>query len=137
MDGPTAANIAREAARGQGTYFTALSNEMCWDAVAACQGRVLDAVNEDRGVDVYDRVVKNANDMLSIPEGATIGFFERGRVVHVMIGLGRGEAAGNKNATIGLGSPVGWEKLDLMQGWKKEGTFGPRNLAVRYRPLSI
>jgi hypothetical protein len=129
MDGLRAAAIAREAARGQGTYFTALSEQMCWDAVAACQNRP-----PGQYIDQSDRRVANADELRNIPEGATIGFFTPGTLVHVMISLGNGEAAGNKNACIGVGSPIGWEILDLMLNWNGSD-FGPRNLAVRFRPL--
>ena len=130
MDGPRAAAIAREAARGQGTYFKALSEQMCWDAVAACQNKP-----PGRHIDENDQVVGNADALMSIPEGATIGFFAPGTLVHVMIGLGNGEAAGNKNACIGTGNPIGWEILDLMPYWNGSD-FGPRNLTVRFRPLT-
>ena len=92
MDGPTAANIAREAAETQGTYFTSLSSEMCWDAVALCQGR-----EPGRHIDENATLVRNDGDLSYIPEGATIGFFDGGVLVHAMISLGQGLAAGNKN----------------------------------------
>jgi hypothetical protein len=127
MDGPTAASIAREAARGRGTYFTALTGLMCWDAVAACQGRP-----PGRYIDTIDELVRDVVTLRSIPEGATIGFFDRGTLVHVMIGVGNGEAAGNKNACVGTGSDIGWEILDLVPHMRGSG-FGPRNLTVRFR----
>lgn len=128
--GPSAAAIAREAARGQGTYYTALSSEMCWDAVALCQGRAA-----GRGVDINDKPVLGDSDARNIPEGASIGFFDRGTLVHEMISIGDGEACGNKNACIGYGSPIGWETLNLRNGWNSGSTFGPRRLEVRYRAI--
>jgi hypothetical protein len=130
MDGPTAANIAREAAETQGTYFTSLSNEMCWDAVALCQGR-----EPGRHIDENATLVRNDGDLSYIPEGATIGFFDGGVLVHAMISLGQGLAAGNKNACIGQGSPIGWEILDLAIGWGGPPGFGPRGLTVRFKPM--
>ncbi len=129
MDGTTAAGIAREAARGGGTYFTALSAQMCWDAVATCQNRP-----PGRYIEETDTAIQNVDELRNIPEGATIGFFNAGTLVHAMISLGNGEAAGNKNACIGMGNPVGWEILDLTQLWNS-GTFGPRNLVVCYRTI--
>jgi len=130
MNGPTAANIAREAARGgNSTYFGALSQQMCWDAVAACQGRP-----PGRHIDENAQVVANMDALRTIPEGATIGFFDGGTLVHAMISLGGGSAAGTKNACVGLGNPIGWEILDLTQGWHAT-TFGPRHLLVRQRTL--
>ena len=127
--GTAAAAIAREAMRGQGTYFTALSAEMCWDAVAYCQGR-----DGGPGVDLNDALVVGALDVSNIPEGASIGFFNNGTLVHEMISLGDGTACGNKNACIGHGSPVGWECLDLRNNWNG-ATYGPRNLRLRYRAI--
>ena len=50
-----------------------------------------------------------------------------------MIAVGGGVAAGNKNLCIGIGSPVGWEILDLNNlDW---GNVGGRGLTVRYRTL--
>jgi hypothetical protein len=128
--GIAAANIAREAARGQGTYFAALSSQMCWDAVALCQGRAL-----GRGVDINDTPVLGDSDVRNIPEGSSIGFFDNGTLVHEMISVGEGHACGNKNACIGHGSPVGWEQLDLRAGWASGSTFGPRSLQVRFRRI--
>ena len=128
--GTAAAAIAREAARGAGTYFTALSSQMCWDAVALCQGRAA-----GRGVDINDAPVLGDSDVRGVPEGASIGFFDNGTLVHEMISLGDGTACGNKNACIGMGSPVGWEALDLRNGWGSGTTFGPRRLQVRYRRI--
>lgn len=76
----------------------------------------------------------NVDALRAIPEGATIGFFDGSTLVHVMLSLGNGHAAGNKNGCIGMGSPIGWEALDLSAGWNATN-FGPRNLTVRYRPL--
>lgn len=129
MNGTTAAGIAREAARGQGTYFTQLTNQMCWDAVALCQNRP-----PGRYIDESDRAIQNADALRNIPEGATIGFFNAGTLVHAMISLGGGEAAGNKNGCIGMGHDLGWEILDLTQLWNG-GDFGPRNLVIRYRAI--
>ena len=129
MNGTTAANIAREAARGHGTYWRALSEQMCWDAVAACQGRA-----PGRHIDENATAVNNIDALRSIPEGATIGFFDGSKLVHVMISLGGGQAAGTKNGCIGMGSPIGWESLDLSTGWNAK-TFGPRSLQLRYCPL--
>jgi hypothetical protein len=128
--GESAAKIAREAARGQGTYFTALSNAMCWDAVALCQNRP-----SGRGVDINDTPVQGDSDVRGIPEGASIGFFDNGTLIHEMISVGGGEACGNKNACIGYGSPIGWELLNLRNGWGSGSSYGPRRLQVRYRRI--
>ncbi len=128
-DGPTAARIALEAARGGGTYFTALSGEMCWDAVGLCQGR-----GAGRGVNENDVRVSGAHDILGVPDGASIGFFHNGILIHEMIAVGNGNACGNKNACIGYGQPIGWEMLDLCIGWNGDA-FGPRNLVVRYHRI--
>lgn len=101
---------------------------MCWDAVALCQGR-----DPGRGVGVNDRLVTSAWALNGIPEGASIGFFDRGVLIHEMISVGNGAACGNKNACIGHGNPIGWERLDLSAGWNAgTNTFGPRRLQVRY-----
>lgn len=130
MDGPKAAERAREAARGmESTYFQALSSQMCWDAVAAVQNKP-----PGRHIDENAAVVSSLDGLRAIPEGATIGFFDGKTLVHVMLSVGEGSAAGNKNACIGMGNPVGWEILDLTAGW--QGTvFGERELVVRYKQI--
>src|SRR6266545_4458233 len=103
---------------------------MCWDAVALCQGR-----DRGRGVETTDHPVLGDSDVRNIPEGASIGFFANGTLIHEMISVGGGEACGNKNATIGYGSPIGWELLDLRAGWDSGSSYGPRRLQVRYRAI--
>ena len=100
---------------------------MCWDAVAACQGRP-----PGRYIDTFDEIVRDVATLRSIPEGATIGFFDRGTLAHVMISLGNGEAAGNKNSCVGIGEMVGWERHDLVPHMHGS-SFGSRNLTLRFR----
>lgn len=122
-----AAEFARNAAGG-GAGFEMLSSQMCWDAVYTCQtGQVAVQLGVNVAIDLTDADVTNANAD-SVPEGATIGFFRGGHLVHAMISLGNGQAAGNKNACIGVGSPIGWEILSL----RDTLTAG---LEVRYRPM--
>lgn len=81
-----------------------------------------------------DELILNAAAMRSVPAGAVIAFIEVGRadafhrseaartgtrpqgrrhIIHAMLSLGDGLAAGNKNSGIGIGEPVGWQVLDL------------------------
>jgi hypothetical protein len=56
---------------------------------------------------------------------------------HAMISTGAGFAAGNKNACLAIGNPVGWEILDLgnLVVWGSGGGATTRNVQVRYREL--
>lgn len=133
MTGEKAAQIAEEAAnQASGSVWRALTMLMCWDAVAACQNRA-----PGRYVETTDQVIATQGALRGIPRGATIGFFkpEGDVLVHAMLSLGGGLAAGNKNACIGMGAPLGWEILDLNKGWKG-GAFGPRKLKLRARAFA-
>lgn len=136
MSGHIAAQIARDAATGGGGVFLELSALMCWDAVIRCQVKAGGQAPGDHGVSMDDTPVNNPDDMRHVPQGAAIGFFEGGTLIHAMLATGHGLAAGNKNACIGIGGPVGWEILDLAGGvtWTGGRVQNPqRLLEVRYR----
>jgi hypothetical protein len=62
--------------------------------------------------------------MAALPVGHAIGFFDGERLVHMMLGVGDGQAAGNKNDCIGMGHPAGWEVLDLRSlRWNQDGSI--------------
>lgn len=141
MSGHVAAQIARDAATGGMTpTYRTLSAMMCWDAVVHCQvqaGRprpgAVTALGYGEVISADDPVVTSHGDMQHVPQGAFVGFFEGDRLVHAMICVGAGCAAGNKNECIGIGHSVGWEILDLSQlDW---GNVGHRRLTVRYRTM--
>ena len=144
--GHIAAQIARDTATGKmSEYFTLLSGKMCWDAAIECQ--VLAGVdrpaqisthNHDHVISLSDKAVCSATDMLGVPQGASLGFFRDGTLVHFMICVGAGMAAGNKNACIGLGNPVGWEILQLAKDldWNSDGfEFQKKQHKIRYRTI--
>lgn len=120
--------------------YRTLSTQMCWDAVVTCQvnaGRVdpgpVSVDNHGAVIGTSDTAINNLGEMQHVPQGSFLGFFEGTRLVHAMIAVGGGCAAGNKNACIGLGNPVGWEILDLANlDW---GNIGGRNLTLRYRSM--
>lgn len=110
---------------------------MCWDAVAYCQvqaGRPdpgdITVDNHDGVISAVDPVVADQGEMQHVPQGSFVGFFEGDRLIHAMICVGAGMAAGNKNACIGVGSPIGWEILDLGPFFAGAGRPG---ITVRYR----
>jgi hypothetical protein len=138
-----AAQIARDAATSKNQDYLTLSALMCWDAVVECHTKAgaprpngIQFNNYQHVISLSDTPVTNADEMRKVPQGAFIGFFEGDRLIHAMIATGAGLAAGNKNACLGIGSPVGWEILDLgnLAVWSGGGAT-TRNLQVRYRPL--
>ncbi|HQX91838.1 MAG TPA: hypothetical protein PL007_00025 [Thermomonas sp.] len=145
--GHIAAQIARDTATGKSSeYFTLLSGKMCWDAVIECQ--VLAGIKRPHSITTHshdhvisltdDKAVCSATDMLGVPQGASIGFFRDGTLMHFMICVGAGMAAGNKNACIGIGSPVGWEILQLAKDlqWNSDGfEHQETQYKVRYRAI--
>ena len=145
MSGHEAARVARDAATLQGDTYLQLSGMMCWDAVAHCQalGGGPAATSITVGdhlhyISTSDPSVTSAAEMRRVPQGAFIGFFHGGLLVHAMIATGHGLAAGNKNQCIGIGQPVGWEILDLASRltWSGGGARTPgRVLAVHYRRM--
>lgn len=128
--GQLAAGYATQNATDQTTDgYLALSGSMCWDAVVMCaanSGAITEADKQLLGsitatnfstfVRTTDPIVKSAADLRRVPQGAFMAFIENKgtpTLIHAMIATGHGLAAGNKNACIGVGSPVGWEILDL------------------------
>ena len=132
-----------------------LSSMMCWDAVAHC-ARLASIVDEGtyKGilskqssnthvlVTPKDKAVGSAGDIGSVPEGHALGFFTKAKgpwiMIHAMVSVGGGKAAGNKNACLGIGNPVGWEVIDLKSlawgnGFVKRGSD---QIYVFHRPLT-
>ena len=127
-------------------YRKKLNEEMCWNAVVLC-ARLSKVINEEEskklkpqnGIEykMYsnfvdpekDTLVRNVEEMVKVPKGSFIGFFETLSkeeehqsiklkagdkiLIHAMLAVGDGKAAGNKNSCIGIGSFVGWEILNL------------------------
>jgi hypothetical protein len=147
-----------------GTYYLSLTNEMCWDAVMRCAqfAGLIDQTRYDairryyyNLVGIHDHPVASAGDMANLAAGHALGFFEwdgiQWHCVHAMLSVGAGQAAGNKNACIGIGNPNGWERLDLQHGlaWSNNVTPGVddgflggyvqlpgRRFYVRSRPIT-
>ena len=147
MKGHIAAQIARDAATEQSEFYLALSSMMCWDAVIAAQTKAgvkkpkpVTVDKSDHVIKLSDPAVTSKGEMQKVPQGAFIGVFRGGTLVHAMIATGAGIAGGNKNECIGIGSPVGWELLNLAQDLKWEaGGFkdpGGRQHLVRYRAVA-
>lgn len=145
MSGRVAAQIARDAATGQNGDYLKLSGSMCWDAVVHCmiQGGASDpgsitSARFSHVISTMDPSITSGGEMQHVPQGAVIGFFEGDRLIHAMIATGYGCAAGNKNACIGIGQPVGWEVLDLggKLEWYNGGVkVGQKIITLHYRPM--
>lgn len=126
MRGHIAAQIARDAALDEhDNMYAMLSGLMCWDAVIACQVKAgmarpapVTTHEHDHVISLDDTAVASRREMQRVPQGASVGFFRNGTLVHMMIATGAGTAAGNKNQCIGIGEPVGWEILDLGVIWR-------------------
>lgn len=120
-----AANYARSVARNPASPdYRLLSSKMCWDAVLECAVKVQIITEEQCKrisgktalVNGSDRLVTSAESMKVAPPGQSLGFFAGFYPMHMMLSTGGGKGAGNKNACIGIGQPVGWELLDLVNG---------------------
>lgn len=143
MSGHEAARVARDAATSKTALYRELSALMCWDAVARCMElagtrinpRQITGTSYAHVVTPDDPAIDGRGTMQSIPQGSFIGFFDGDRLIHAMIATGYGMAAGNKNACVGVGAPVGWEILNLADelDW---GNVGHRGLTVHYRALA-
>ncbi|MBM4201403.1 MAG: hypothetical protein FJ189_08975, partial [Gammaproteobacteria bacterium] len=158
--------------------FAELSALMCWSAVIRCarNAGAISSFRAERlerldwkedfadFVSPSDTLVRHADDMRQVPVGAFIAFIRvdppdawhrflhvrkgKRHIVHAMLSLGKGWAAGNKNSSVGIGHDVGWEKLNLAEhlnwvgGERYDAINGyPRNvrarlpLRIRYRKL--
>jgi hypothetical protein len=139
-----AAKVARNAAKDKGQDYLQLSAMMCWDGVVECQVKAgapkpaaIQSNNFEHVISLKDPAVTGVDEMRRVPEGAFIGFFDGTKLIHAMISTGAGLAAGNKNACLAIGNPVGWELLDLgnLVVWGAGGGATTRNVQVRYREL--
>ena len=150
-----AANFARKMSSVTSSEYANLSGMMCWDAVMYCalKAGIIDQKKFDRLrgdqdlVALTDFAVAGQNAMYRLEPGNVIGFFEGAQIVHAMLCVGKGLAAGNKNDRVGVGHSVGWEILDLSNGlaWQAAaldtitapGLLQPtRDLLVRRCPIS-
>lgn len=101
-------------------------------------------------VALSDFAVAGPNAMYRLEPGNAIGFFwstpQGVTMVHAMLCVGKGLAAGNKNDCVGVGHSLGWEILDLANGLHWQGNTGTitapglteeggRELMVRYCPI--
>jgi hypothetical protein len=117
--------------------YAKLSARMCWDAALLCAwsvkgincsdvdlAKVAYTVVTDNGrsygrifVDEGNHEVTSAGQLLQLPKGAMIGFVHKTgtkALRHVMIHIGNGWGAGNKNGCVlRAGKEIGWEKLDM------------------------
>ncbi|WP_191092619.1 hypothetical protein [Francisella sp. SYW-9] len=139
---------------------------MCWDAVIQSLYNAK-AISERKYKSLFEKnlgrqcesvidpssstIVGSKYDLFRVPQGSFLGFFEinrnsQYRLIHAMLSVGAGCAAGNKNACIGIGNYVGWEILNLSNlRWMPEqqcfnlvplGNEGEALIHVRYS-LSI
>jgi hypothetical protein len=146
-----AGSVAKGAAQQNSQEYKVLSAKMCWDAVkhvAVLAGVIDDArangLAHTSMIRLSDKVVAHPDAMGNLPAGHVLGFFEGERLIHAMVSIGEGKAAGNKNDCIGVGGPVGWEVLDLKGGlkWGKDGIQAPkgagvsRAVTVHHRPIT-
>ena len=127
--------------------FRICSAMMCWDAAIECQIKAGVQSPGNVSTDSHDNVISldddnavtNKHEMQRVPQGASMGFFRDRTLVHFMIAVGAGCAAGNKNHCIGIGNPVGWEILNLAEKltWGRGGFIDPgdRLFLIRYRKI--
>lgn len=137
-----AAQTAREATDPEHPLYLELSAAMCWDAVkhcAASAGALNPDIDAQHGlVSVTDGEIRGQEAMATLPGAHAVGFFDGNRLVHVMMSLGEGHAAGNKNDCIGIGHPVGWEALDLKRlMWNQDGSIMAPGLLRPERTLVL
>jgi hypothetical protein len=163
--GRLAAEYAIDAANASSPAFAHLSAEVCTAAVRLClknSGAIAEnqylllKTMTTQSFSVFvrnnDPKVKNAAEMLSVPQGSILAFIDehsghsgdRWSLVHAMIAVSHGWAAGNKNSCIGIGDDFGWQLLDLATrlSWTTEGEIqqmanGTRRLTLRFRRLPL
>lgn len=147
-----------EEATRVGSVRHTLGSLMCWTAVIQC-AELAGVLNKSQATVMNSRItaehwteflppdaprVDSKYELQKVPTGSFLGFFryddghQRMELIHAMIYLGNGWAAGTKNQCIGLGSPNGWESVDLSQlQWGSRYSFraGNRDILVRYRDL--
>jgi hypothetical protein len=115
--------------------FPRLSAKMCWDAMLMCAAEA-NGIKCSQPVGIitaqqYDKVFDPGNSVTvadevqlrSIPRGSFLGFVDRHNkwLIHAMIYLGDGEAAGTKNSNVlSRGKVIGWEILDLKDYFTKD-----------------
>lgn len=108
-------------------------SKMCWNAVVDL-AKISKVIDESRYKKICAHLpfslIHRANskqvvDIKSVKPGHILGFFEYDPgsnfcrdeagwvIVHAMVSLGEGWASGHKNGCIGIGSPVGWKRIDL------------------------
>lgn len=151
------AKKADDATNQGSALFASLSAMMCWDAVLACAhnaGILNDAqvvAMKPTNVEQWDKFVplrephvQTRKHMRLVPPGALLAFLEVSRVgiprkiIHAMVSLGNGWAAGTKNNCLDIGMGV-WEKHNLADvlDWR-DGSFlvgGRREVMVTYRDI--
>lgn len=137
-----AAQTAREATDPEHPLYLELSAAMCWDAVKHCAvraGALTPSVDAQHGlVSVADGEIRGRDAMEALPAAHAVGFFDGNRLVHLMISLGHGHAAGNKNDCIGMGHSAGWEALDLKRlKWNMDGGITAPGLLRPERTLVV
>lgn len=140
-----------------GSLRAQLTSMMCWDAVLECavrggiskwaaQQMTPQAARWSRFIPLAAPAIRTGAEMRELPAGPFIGFFEQAggcemeqKLIHAMISLGDGKAAGTKNGCIGIGEATGWEELDLAGrlnwGGNASFTVGTRSIYVRFRDL--
>lgn len=169
--------FARDAANPQSDEYRKLSALPSWDAVIECaldagaisreRASSLMSINWRESFSKFvsrgDPRVRNAKEMFQVPAGAFLAFIRvdapdayhsfvgdrlgRRHIVHAMISLGEGEAAGNGNSVLGIGSNDGWQVLNLAKDlhWIPGsisfnavplGVAKSRPLRIRYRGLA-
>lgn len=150
-----AARYALSVANNKTAGYLELSYELSWDAVLFCayHARIIPhskirQADSRRLVRMDDQKILSRSAMLATEEGHMIGFFDEGRLVHVMVATGNGRAAGSKNDRIGINGAGGWEVVDLAKDlvWEQHGVRKIRSeaptadgkglLLIRSRPIS-
>ncbi len=134
--GSRVADLARSVADDHASgislnLYQRLSLLQCWDAALLCawsaNGIQCAQVNMTASgfgviqVNSFSRLfganpakVPSIGHLMNLPRGCFIGFVRKGVLRHVMLHIGQGFGAGNKNdCVLKSGKSVGWEKLDM------------------------
>lgn len=128
---------------------------MCWDAVAhvAMLAGVISesryaALKGEQRIDNHvlvktsDPQVNGAAGAKSVPAGHAVCFFSgagsKAMMIHAMLSVGNGKAAGNKNGCIGIGKDLGWEVIDITKAnWSGNVIKrGGEEIHVHHRPIT-
>ncbi len=117
---------AKAATETTHALYRKLASKKSWDAAESVMVTAnIISLKEASKFNAFKDLIKledaPVEELMGIPKGYIVGFFKidsktkKERLIHVMISLGDGKAAGVNNKLIGLGNNRKWEEIDFSQ----------------------